>query len=110
MLAAPGSVCSGTKALLTPTSVPNSLVRESGLGQTRDLSIPAIQANTSCDNSQKREFQRSQLMPKMPLSVCLCRGGQDWLHSVGGPEPTENCGSLNFKMAMSRASNVHGPF
>lgn len=110
MLAALGSVCSGTKALLTPTSVPNSLVRESGLGQTRDLSIPAIQANTSCDNSQKREFERSQLMPKMPLSVCLCRGGQDWLPSVGGLEPTENCGSLNFKMAMSRASNVYGPF
>ena len=51
-------------------------------GQMKDLSMPALQANTAWVNSRKREFERGQHIPRMLWSVGLCRGGQDRLHNL----------------------------
>ena len=51
-------------------------------GQMKDLSMPALQANTAWVNSRKREFERGQHIPRILWSVGLCRGGQDRLHNL----------------------------
>ena len=83
-------------------------------GQMKDLSMPALQANTAWVNSRKREFKEANTFQEyfgqwvfvgvVKTGCIICRNQGK---KMGAP-----CSIMmkNFKLVMSRALNFHGPF